>query len=109
MKYYNVLEIISGNADQFKKLQEALEVIEKGGKDGKFNFEFDEGDGTSFWSEMKKSMADSEASNADLKPIQKDIPETQAGPELFGWILCIIAIFIFYFWHFNWRRKYFPA
>jgi len=50
----------TGNVEDFKKLQEALEVIEKGGIEGKFDFEFDEGDGNSFWTEMKQSMEHSQ-------------------------------------------------
>ena len=58
---------------------EAVKVVSEGSVKEKFKFEFDEGDGTSDWSFLKRDMAEARATNYSRKFILVKLFKVLAG------------------------------
>jgi len=91
----------TGCEKKFKELQEARDFLLQHGQAGSFDFEFDEGDGNSYWSEMKRNMKDSEdfAKNrtVDYEIEHKETPASKV-PQVYAYIILfgLTTIFLFY-------------
>jgi len=96
-----------GSAERFKELQEALTTLEQSGAANEFDFDFDTGDGSSDWEQMKQSMKDSQDANVEFEAVHKDAPPPQINQALILVAGATVMLFIFYYGQ-TWRKWLFP-
>lgn len=96
-----------GSAERFKELQEALATLEQSGATNEFDFDFDAGDGSSEWEQMKQSMKDSEGASIELNAVHKEAPPPQINQALILVAGATVTLFIFYYGQ-TWRKWLFP-